>query len=336
MAPSPVVDVVSPSQVMSRGLTLVRFPLERQRVRRSKNLERFKAHFGSVPVVYSMIWSDLQSHGLVNVAENGDRLEDFLVAVFFLKVYPKENPAEGTLGLSDTHIRKLVWKYIPLIGQLLSNKIGFPVAWNPDDSEAKEYLYDLVINNKIPPRAEMAPKDVYEKFCAHRPEFALHGKKNFATRLRTMRKRIEVKVSRALQDEQDLAHDRLIYPMPTTNTKGKLYFAESEVRKALFQDLEQGLLDEMTKNQLYLLRPLYYGSGYNYEEFRKKIHETVRSAKFLKYCEDQKYFKKNKKQGTRKKTNKGDLDGDIDQRERGDSESDNEENVEVAVPINLV
>ena len=24
---------------------------------------------------------------------------------------------------------------------------------------------------------EMAPKDVYEKFCAHRPEFALHGKK---------------------------------------------------------------------------------------------------------------------------------------------------------------
>lgn len=179
----------------------------------------------------------------------------------------------------------------------------------------------------------MAPKDVYEKFCAHRPEFALHGKKNFATRLRTMRARIAIKVDRAEQDAKDLAHDRLIYPQPTTNTKGKLYFAESEMRQQLFKDIEQGLLDEMTKNQLYLLRPLYYGSGYDYPEFRKKVHETVRSAKFLKYCADQKYFRKNKKNKGRRKTNKGDLDGDIDQRERGDSDSDNEENIEVAVPL---
>ena len=132
-----IADIITPSQVLSRGLALVGFPLERQKVRRSKNLERFLSHFGSVPLVYSTIWCDLQKHSLVDV-EDGATLEDFLVAVYFLKVYPKESQAEGCLKLSDTHIRKLIWKYVPIIGQLLSTKIGFPAAWNPDEDNEKE------------------------------------------------------------------------------------------------------------------------------------------------------------------------------------------------------
>ena len=130
-------DVVTPSQVLSRGLAVVNFPPERQKVRRSKNLEQFLSHFGSVPLVYASLWADMQTHRLIKV-DDGDTLEDFLVAVYFLKVYPKENQAEGTLRLSDTHIRKLVWKYVPIISQLLSTKIYFPSAWNPDEDEGKD------------------------------------------------------------------------------------------------------------------------------------------------------------------------------------------------------
>ena len=45
---------------------------------------------------------------------------------------------------------------------------------------------------------------------------------------------------------------------------------------------------------------------------------------------NQKYFRDKKKN---KKKNRGDHDGDLDDRRPGDSESDNEENVEVALPV---
>ena len=135
----PTVDIVTPKQVLSRGLDLVNFGPDRQRnVRYEKNLTRFKEFFGAAPLVYSIIWHDLQTHSIVNVEEENTKIEDLLVAIYFLKVYPKESQAEGCVNLSDNTIRKWVWIYIQKLVELLPVKINWPKAWNPDEDPSKK------------------------------------------------------------------------------------------------------------------------------------------------------------------------------------------------------
>jgi hypothetical protein len=45
--------IVTPDQMLERGLSLVNYALNRQRVSRKTLLRRFRGHYGSNPVVYA-------------------------------------------------------------------------------------------------------------------------------------------------------------------------------------------------------------------------------------------------------------------------------------------
>ena len=56
-----MVLVFTVDEVLQKGLVLIGFDRYRQQsVSRVTNLVRFRAHFGSDPVVYAQIWEDLQ------------------------------------------------------------------------------------------------------------------------------------------------------------------------------------------------------------------------------------------------------------------------------------
>ena len=64
-----MVVILTADEILQKGLLLVGFSIRRQQnVQRKTNIARFKAHFGSDPVVYAQIWEDLHS------SENEDLL----------------------------------------------------------------------------------------------------------------------------------------------------------------------------------------------------------------------------------------------------------------------
>ena len=57
-----MVVVLTVDKILQRGLALIGFNHCRQRsVSRATNLMRFRAHYGSNPIVYAQIWEDLQT-----------------------------------------------------------------------------------------------------------------------------------------------------------------------------------------------------------------------------------------------------------------------------------
>jgi ribosomal protein L20 len=60
-----MVVALTADEMMRKGLELCGFDWRRQnKACRALNLRRFKAHFGSNPIVYAQIWEDLQTTGI--------------------------------------------------------------------------------------------------------------------------------------------------------------------------------------------------------------------------------------------------------------------------------
>jgi hypothetical protein len=58
--------ILTDDEVLGKGLAMVGYNEERQaRVKRATNIDRFKDHYGSIPVVYAQLWEDLQ---MTNIA----------------------------------------------------------------------------------------------------------------------------------------------------------------------------------------------------------------------------------------------------------------------------
>ena len=53
--------ILSPDKVLKLGLKQAGFDVDRQKVRRSDSLYRFKTFYGSLPIVLAQVWSDLQT-----------------------------------------------------------------------------------------------------------------------------------------------------------------------------------------------------------------------------------------------------------------------------------
>ena len=57
-----MVVILTVDDILQRGLVLIGFNRCQQRnVSRPTNLMRFRAHYGSDPIVYAQIWEDLQT-----------------------------------------------------------------------------------------------------------------------------------------------------------------------------------------------------------------------------------------------------------------------------------
>lgn len=146
-----MIEIVTPSIVLKRGLELVGFDERRQNtVQRSMNLKRFCAHFGSKPGVYAAIWSDLQQTTIdaarVDIDAMKTRLEHMLMATHFLKCYLTASQSEAIFKLSDTTICKWVWFYVGKLRALKEDKIVWPSHWNPSNNATDESIFIITVD----------------------------------------------------------------------------------------------------------------------------------------------------------------------------------------------
>ena len=96
------------------------------------------------------------------------------------------------------------------------------VDWT--DSSAREHLYNLLLEGKVPGAKDITPKKLYEDYLKDRPEFKPfqdYTKLGFATKLSSLRAKVEKKQGVELAgDAKLLTHDRTVFAKPTVDTKG--------------------------------------------------------------------------------------------------------------------
>lgn len=170
---------------------------------------------------------------------------------------------------------------------------GNQPAWK--DSLAQKYLFGLLVRNELPGRSDITPKEVFDKFCRNRPEFKNfqdYKGINFASKLRSLRDKVEVKGNRAQEDAQFLAHDRCIFPPPSDDTKGHSWWPDSVAQSLLRKDILDNKHKNMQPKELYETREEYY-SVYDLDFFRNKIYQEVKAMKREAWVKEK--AKKNKK-----------------------------------------
>ena len=121
--------VYSPNEVLARGFQLVG-PAESQDIDHETKAFWFKSFFGADHNVASQVWFDLQTAESacppLNVEEDGTCIDDFFLALFFLKSYKKGVNNEMILKKSTTTIRKWAAFHSLRISNLTCHKICWP------------------------------------------------------------------------------------------------------------------------------------------------------------------------------------------------------------------
>ena len=119
--------ILTPDQIMRKGLELCGYDLKRQqRVKRETNLERFKDSYGSHPVVYAQIFEDLQTTDIDEAKVEGKKLNltYFLAGLHWLKRYPTEKTRSGRFKVCETTARNWGWFYAKKIQALKTVKVS--------------------------------------------------------------------------------------------------------------------------------------------------------------------------------------------------------------------
>jgi hypothetical protein len=175
------------------------------------------------------------------------------------------------------------------------------------ESDAKEYLYGLLCDKKIP--EHLKPKQVYEQFCKGRSEFEDFPRdRNWPSRLKRLRDKASTRSTRAAIDAACLAHDRLIFPEPVLDLiHGCKVWQGSEAQKLLCQDIQNGKHPAMKPKDLFETRAEYY-LDYTLDFFREKIYQEKKAFKHKEYIKDKEEKKakeaEDKKKKKKKKKNK--------------------------------
>ena len=125
---------VTPEEMLRRGLIAVGFTPDRmQKVARATNLKRFRAHYGSNPIVYAYIWADLLSATNPDAridAANAD-FNAFLMCLHFLKCYPSEAVLGATFGMCEKTVRKWRCFFAKRMQALKSDKVCLDLSVVP-------------------------------------------------------------------------------------------------------------------------------------------------------------------------------------------------------------
>ena len=152
--------LLSPTEALFRGLLLLGYTEARlKRVRRKRNLARFRSHYGSDPLVYTVLLTRLQTTDI-----KGARVDDhidkvgvtkfiayFFMAIHLLCCYPTENEAEGVFSKSVGCCEKTwsfwSWTIIENIYALKPEVIVWPEFWyNPDSGCLDEPIFIFTVD----------------------------------------------------------------------------------------------------------------------------------------------------------------------------------------------
>lgn len=141
----PAQVILTPDEVLQRGLQLVGFNDKRQAsVRRKKNRSRFRTHYVSEPNVYAVLLVRLQTTAIAEARINFDTvgvkktIDYFFAAIHLLACYPKEEQAEAIFGWSDRTWSNWAWKIVKNISRLKSEIIVWPSWWGDTDSDLND------------------------------------------------------------------------------------------------------------------------------------------------------------------------------------------------------
>lgn len=122
-----MVAILTADQVLHQGLISAGFKTNRiQNVSRTTNLERFRAHYGSNPLVYAQIWEDLQLARIPDaefVEATAQNFKLFLMSVHFLKCYPTEAQLSATFNICEKTVRKWCWFFASKVQALKHYKV---------------------------------------------------------------------------------------------------------------------------------------------------------------------------------------------------------------------
>ena len=97
------------------------------------NDRRFRALYGSASVVCSVIWEALQTTAILEARiepRSRKDLKYFMVAMYFLKVYPTENVIHTAFKLDEKTIRTHSWFYAKKLRALQDDKVEWDGNWS--------------------------------------------------------------------------------------------------------------------------------------------------------------------------------------------------------------
>ena len=108
------------------------YSLERQaRLLRPRRIERFKKLFGLHPSTYAKTWSQLQTTNIIQAQIQPDQRTDkafnmFLMFLYFLKAYGKEEDVASRFEIHEQTMRKWVKLYAAKLEALLPEYVKWP------------------------------------------------------------------------------------------------------------------------------------------------------------------------------------------------------------------
>ncbi|KAI2492569.1 hypothetical protein MHU86_21990 [Fragilaria crotonensis] len=124
----------------------------RENVNEATNIQRFKSHFGSSPIVYANVWEDLLTTEVDEARINPrSKVENFFLSLYFLNVYPTEEKLAGLSKTCETSARKWAWFFARKVQALKVKKIVWPEGWtaeacintNPGNNATPRFLYSV-------------------------------------------------------------------------------------------------------------------------------------------------------------------------------------------------
>ena len=110
--------VLTASYVLQQGLRFAGCSVRQQNTRVTTMIRRFKACYGSHPLVYARLWSDL---------ERGDserKLHHFFLCLYWLKCYATECVLACLFQVDEDTVRAYCWYYAECIQQLKDEKVS--------------------------------------------------------------------------------------------------------------------------------------------------------------------------------------------------------------------
>ena len=120
------------AEFLLRGLEKAGFtPCQIQENNEKKNLQRFRAHYGSNPIVLEKQWQDLQqtqnAEAKVNLKYHN--WNDLLMTHYYLRLYPTETVMSARWDYSEKTIREKVWRLAYKIAALKAEKVQYHAVW---------------------------------------------------------------------------------------------------------------------------------------------------------------------------------------------------------------
>lgn len=155
-----------------------------------------------------------------------------------------------------------------------------PPPWR--SCAAKAYLYKLIDDGKIPCDSKVNDKEIYDKHCIDKEEFAAFPYDSlFKGRLERLQKQCAARANRSEEDEKAFMHDRKIFPKPTHDAHGEPMWQGSKAQDILRQYIFAGALDgehRLKPKELYELRE-EFSAQCSLDSFRDRIYQERKAAK---------------------------------------------------------